>query len=193
VIREVAVALSRMKIRLLMIVVAVVGVVLGISLRAWRQQQMIEAKRGCLFEDIGDLTSYYGDFTNVSLAQSPYLRDVAEPIRLISGPHQNASDNVWMAIVFTDGKQLERRAEYITLLYAPEEITDTVMLGKGLVPACGPDERALLGLLQRWYRQDAEAQEFYDHLKRADVSKLSEPQRAKIVAVAMLKKLLKRN
>ncbi len=99
-----------------------------------------------------------------------------------------------MAVVFTDEKQLERRCEYITLRYASShEISDTVMLGRGLVPARGPEERAFLGLLQRWYRQDQEAREFYDHLKRSDFTKLNERQRAKVIGVSILKTLLKRN
>ncbi len=61
----------RMKIRLLMIVVAVVGVVLGITLRTWRQHQMTEAKRDCVFVDTADLTTDFGDFTKVPLARAP--------------------------------------------------------------------------------------------------------------------------
>ena len=82
---------SRMKIRRLMLVVAVVGVMLGVSLRAWRRHQMIEAKRECVFHDLADLATDLGDFTGVPLSQSPYLRDVAEPITMISGPHEAGS------------------------------------------------------------------------------------------------------
>ena len=191
--RELSVRLSRMKIRWLMLVVAVVGIVLGGALWAWRWHQLIELKRGCVFEDIADLIEDYGDFSKVPLGQSAYLRDVAEPITLIKGPHEAASDDVWEGIVFTDGKQVERRAEYIITSYAPVEIHHSLMLGKETVPVRGPEERAFIGLLQRWYRHDAEARDFYNRLKRSNFSKLTEQQQAKVIGLAILRTLLKRN
>ena len=188
-----AVLFRRMHICWLMLVVAVIGVVLGVALREWRRHQMIEAKRGCVFRDIADLTTDFGDFTKVPLVQSPYLRDVAEPITLLSSLGEAASDNVWMGVVFEDAKHVERAAEYLTYVWAGEGIRDTLMLGQAKAEPRGPEERAFLGLLQRWYRRDAEARDFYDHLKRPDYFKLNERQQAKITGVSMLKTLLKRN
>lgn len=184
---------SRLSIRGLMLAVAIVSVPLGVGLRAWRGRQLEEARRERAFEDPMDLLKDFGDFTNVPLDGSPYLRGLVEPIVLMQGPHEGGSDNVWEGIVFMDGKQVERRAEYIIFLYAGGEIRDTLMLGRKMLTARGPEERAFLGLLQRWYRQDAEAREFNDHLKRSEFPGLSEPQKGKVMAVAILRALLKRN
>lgn len=150
----------------------------------------------------------FRDFTKVPLDQSPYLRDVAEPITLIRGPHEAASDSVWMGIVFVDAKHVERYAEYVIHSYDPVEIPgsttlgtverrDTLMLGTARnikpVPAGGADERAFLGLLQRWYRHDAEARELTNSSRRDDFSRLTEQQKAIITGVAMMRRLLARN
>ena len=150
----------------------------------------------------------FRDFTKVPLDQSPYLRDVAEPITLIRGPHGAASDSVWMGIVFVDAKYIERYAEYVFHSYDPVAIPgspllgtverrDTLMLGTirnvKPVPAGGADERAFLGLLQRWYCQDAEARGLTDSPKRVDFSRLTEQQKAKITGVEMMRTLLARN
>ena len=71
----------------------------------------------------------FRDLTKVPLDQSPYLRDVAEPITLISGPHEAASDHVWMGVVFEDAKHVERYAEYVTHSYDPVAIPGSPMLG----------------------------------------------------------------
>lgn len=134
-----------------------------------------------------------GDFTKVPLDQSPYLRDVAEPITMIRGPHEAASDQVWIGVHFMDATHVERYAEYITTSYAPVEIHNSLMLGNKTVPASGPEERAFLGLLQRWYRQDTEARRLTDHPKRGDFAKLTEQQQAKVVGVAIMRRLSERN
>jgi len=134
-----------------------------------------------------------GDFTKVPLDQSPFLRDVAEPITLITGSHEAKSDQVWMGVAFMDAKHVERYAEDVTTSYVPVEIHESLMLGLKTVPARGPEERAFLGLLQRWYRQDAEARELNDHPKRHNFSALTEQQQAKVVCVAIMRILSKRN
>lgn len=191
--REAAVRFSRMKIWRLMVVVAVIGVALGIFLREWRRQRMIEAKRDCLFRGIEDLATDFGDFTKIPLAQSSYLRDVAEPITMIRGPHVAGSDNHWMGIVFGDANGVERSATYDFYVYRGEDSSNTLRLEERKVPPGGAEERAFLGLLQRWYLQDAEARDFYDRLKRVDFPKLSERQEAKVIGVSMLLRLLKRD
>lgn len=185
-------SMTRMKVRRLMLVVAIVGVAAGIFLREWRRQRLIEAKRDCVFRGIEDLATDFGDFTKVPLAQSPHLRDVAEPISMIRGPHEAGSDNHWMGVVFRDANQVERTAIYDIYVWRGEDSRDTLLLDERKVPPAGPEERAFLGLLQRWYLQDAEARDFYAHLKRADLSKLDERQEAKVIGVSMLIRLLKR-
>jgi hypothetical protein len=63
------------------------------------------------------------------------------------------------------------------------------MLENKAVPAGGPDERAFLGLLQRWYRQDADARVLTDNPKHIDFSKLTERQKARVVGVDMMRRL----
>jgi hypothetical protein len=135
----------------------------------------------------------FRDFTKVSLDRSPYLRDVAEPITLISARWESASDQIWRGVVLLDAKHVERYAEYVTASYAPVEMHHTLILGKQPVPASGPEERAFLGLLQRWYQRDAEARELTDHLKREDVANLTERQQAKVVGASIMRSLLARN
>jgi hypothetical protein len=139
----------------------------------------------------------FGDFTKVPLDQSAFLRDVAEPITPIKAHGESASDQVWMGVTYLDAKHVERYAEWVYTSYAPVELHDTLMLGTSRnikpVPAGGADERAFLGLLQRWYRQDAEARRLMDHPKRLDFSTLTEQQRARVRAAAIMKRLLNRN
>jgi hypothetical protein len=144
------------------------------------------------------------DFTKIPLDQSQFLRDVAEPIMPIKGRQKWASDSVWMGVTFMDAKHVERWAEYVITSYDPVEIPDTheqrtveirdsLRLGKSYVPAYGPDEQAFLGLLQRWYRQDAEAKKLPDRLKDDDYSKLTEQQQGKFISVAIMRTLSRRN
>jgi hypothetical protein len=62
---------------------------------------------------------------------------------------------------------------------------------EGISPR-GPEEHAFVGLLQRWYLRDTEAQEFYAYLKPSDLSKLNEEQKAKVVGVSILRRVLMR-
>jgi hypothetical protein len=140
------------------------------------------------------MLQHRADFTNVPLAQSPFLRDVAEPITIIKGPHETKSDSVWMGVDFTDAKHVERSAAWYITVYIPSGVVhDTLVLGQKTVPAYGPDERAFLGLLQRWYRRDAEARQLREHPTREEYSALTEQQRAKITGVSIMRKLLARN
>jgi hypothetical protein len=134
-----------------------------------------------------------GDYTKVSLDQSPFLRDVAEPITLVRGQHEWKSDQMWDGITFMDARHVERYAEYDITSYAPVEIHDTLILGKEHVPARGREERAFLGLLQRWYRHDAEARELANHSKSPYDVTLTEQQRAKVIGARIMRILLQRN
>jgi hypothetical protein len=130
---------------------------------------------------------------------------VEEPIALIRSLGQAASDDVWMGVDFIDRKHVERHAHYIVTWYHPVktpndpephwiETRHALELGEKLVSASGLEERAFLGLLQRWYRQDAEVQELTRHPpKREDFAKLTEQQQAKITGVRIMELLLERN
>jgi hypothetical protein len=182
-----------MRIRQLMVAVATVAVVLWGAIEAWRWHQLMEFKQRCVFKDFADLASDYGDFTKVPLDWSPYLRDVAEPITLIRGGTVAGSDNHHLDVTFVDRRDVERNATWAFYIYAGGDISNSLMLGGKVVPPRSPEERAFLGLLQRWYRGDAEAQAFHDHLERSKLSGLTERQMAKVISVAILRKLLKRD
>ena len=137
------------------------------------------------------LSNDLGGSTKDSLDQSALLRDVAEPITLIRGSGEAVSDSVWMGVSFADRNHVQRSAKWITTSYPGREIHDSLMLGKSIVPARGPDERAFLGLLQRWYRQDIEAQILSDPTKRIPFSELTEPQQAKVIGAAIMTRLLR--
>lgn len=177
----------------LMVVVAAVAVVVGFNVSLWRSDQLAEFKKGHVFRDSADLTRDYGDFTKTPLAQSPYLRDVAEPIRLVSGARNAGSDNDWLAITFVDARGVQREAMYAFYVYAGDVLHEkTLLLGQKPVPRGGPEEHAFLGLMQRWYRQDAEAQGFYDHLLITDLRLLTKQQHAKVMGAGILITILNR-
>jgi hypothetical protein len=142
------------------------------------------------------------DFTKEPLDRSRYLRDVSEPISFDSGI--SFDDGGSLGLVFKDSKQVKKAVclendlegnQYLVLgSYTPDE--------NKRVPMSGDEERAFLGLLQRWLRRDPEAQEWSDRLERGarpgkygSIFKDDETQQqqAKGFAVGMLRRLLKRN
>jgi hypothetical protein len=152
----------------------------------------MEYKQQCVFKDLADLAKDFGDFTMVPPDQSPYLHGVAEPIKLINGTKVAGIDKVSMGVSFIDKNNVVRHACYSFYFWAGWDDRDQLMLDmKGISPH-GPEEHAFLGLLQRWYLRDAEAQEFYAELKPSDLSKLNKVQKAKFVGVSVLRKLLMR-
>ncbi len=187
--------LPRIKLWRLMRLVAVVGVLLGGAVQAWREGELLELrkfKRQCVFGDLDDLTKDFGDFTKVPLDRSSFLRDLAEPIRLIRGAWTGYSGDGCIYISFADQKNVERNARYVFHPSTGGDIGDELMLDQKAVSPHDPEEQAFLGLLQRWYLRDAEAREFHDHLKGSDVPKLTDQQKGKVMGVAILRKLLTR-
>jgi hypothetical protein len=182
----------RIRLWLLMLVVAIVVVFLGGTGRTWRLSRLMEFKQKRVFKDRTDLTKDFGDFTKVPLDQSPYLRDVAEPIKLIRGTRVAMSDDDWMGVSFVDQKSVERHASYAFYVWAGRDISEQLMLDMKAISPHSPEEHAFLGLLQRWYLRDAEAQEFYADLEPSDRSKLTEEQEAKVMGVFVLRRLLMR-
>lgn len=183
----------RVNIWRLMVVVAAVAVVVGFNISLWRSDELAEFKKGLVFGDSADLTRDYGDFTKTPLAQSPYLRDVVESIRLVSGARNAGSDNDWLAITFVDARDVRREAMYAFYVYAGNDLHEkTLLLGQKPVTPGGPEEHAFLGLMQRWYRRDAEAQGFHDHLLRSDLRILTKQQNAKVMGAGILITILNR-
>jgi hypothetical protein len=145
------------------------------------------------------------DYTKVALDQSPFLRDVSEPILIVKAISNAGSDDHWQSVTFRDAKQVEREAKFV--FYYPEsgpypETRNILFLDGKRVPAGGREEQAFLGLLQRWFRQDPEARELFKRLERRDPSlrkswssfgEVMEKQEAKLVAIMMMRVLLRRD
>lgn len=138
-------------------------------------------------------------------AASPFQRDVAEPIAMVKGSYMAGSDDHWMGVTFRDAKGVERQARYI---YYWPPVGDhpgyqrKLLLGGREVAPSGAEERAFLGLLQRWYQGDAESQELWARSERDDPALkwqpwgwegLTEQETAKFVAALMMKVLQSRN
>jgi hypothetical protein len=142
------------------------------------------------------------DCTKVPLDRSQYLADISEPITMVQG--LSWDDGGSMGLLFRDSKQVEKA---VCLVNDLDENKDLV-LGSMFpsqdkrVPVGGDEERAFLGLLQRWCRQDPEAREWLSRMEsrsrpgkdgsifRGDES---EQQLVKGRAVSMMRKLQKRN
>lgn len=139
-----------------------------------------------------------GDFTRIPLSASPFLAEVVEPIEIVKGVYNGGSDDHWMSVTFRDARRVDREVRYV--IYYPD-VQKTLFLGKTKVPPGGREEHAFLGLLQRWYRLDAEARDVYERLQNRDPSiqwtplgpqGLTEAQAAKAQAVGLMKRLEKR-
>ena len=147
---------------------------------------------------------YLGNSATAPLSASPFLRDVAEPITMIKGSYMAGSDDHWMGLTFRDAKGVDREAKFI--YYWPPDrdhpgYQQKLLLGREVSPR-GAEERAFLGLLQRWYRGDAEGPGLWARVERKDPSLkrmlwgwegLTERESAKVVAVLMMRVLQDRN
>ena len=123
---------------------------------------------------------------------------------MVKGSYMAGSDDHWMGVTFRDAKGVERQAKFI---YYWPPVGDhpgyrrKLLLGREVAPG-GAEERAFLGLLQRWYRGDGESQGLWARAERHDPALewrpwgwegLTEPQSAKLVAVLMMRVLEERN
>jgi hypothetical protein len=138
------------------------------------------------------------DFTELPLSENKYLKDIKEPIK-----HMDSiicADGGSLGLLFKDSRQVIRG---VCLEYDVEFNEKNVSFGGMVpdpntrVPIAGIEEKALLGLLQRWQRQDPEAQELVKRLadKRTPFWSGSETQeqRAKAFAIGFTRRLLERN
>ena len=143
------------------------------------------------------------DFTKVPLAQSEFLRDVAEPITIVGSIAWDGYEGSSPGITFMDARGVVRSA-----CLADDQGIENLTVGNldyergRKVPIAGCEEQAFLGLLQRWSLQDPEARDLIERLARP-----SQPGEArqvftgdetpeemhKVQAVAILRKLLRRN
>ncbi|WP_165226966.1 hypothetical protein [Aquisphaera insulae] len=132
---------------------------------------------------------WYEYMAEASLSASGYLRDVTEPISLVSfEDYRGFSDNQWVKVRFQDANGVEREATYVSYHFGSP--MREFLLGDKEVSPGGREERALLGLLERWSRSDAEAGEIFDgHYDAYDRFALSDRIGAKLAAVYLIKVL----
>src|SRR5262245_32096758 len=109
------------------------------------------------------------DPARVPLSQSEYLKDVVEPISMVVGISWD--DGGSHGLVFRDSRQvtksvclldnLEGERNLILGTYVPDS------RGKRTLPLGGPEEKAFLGLLERWYRQDTDAKVWDERIEQS--------------------------
>lgn len=143
------------------------------------------------------------DFTGVPLEKCEFLRDVAEPIRIDESLHY--ADGGSVGLIFTDAKGVPRAVCLNNDLFEYRNLTlgSAVPLSGRAVPIRGEEERAFLGLLQRWARTDPEGRSWLGRVEdrsragphRGPITTGGEtPQQlAKLGAVTMIVKLQRRN
>ena len=140
------------------------------------------------------------DTIQVPLSESWFLQDVVEPISMGQGSVTAGSDDHWMVLTFHDSQKVKREVKFFYSWTAPggtPEYKQILWLGEQVLIG-GRQEKAFLGLLQRWYRDDPAAQELWRRAQRGDLASskdplafltLSESQRAKIIAGRFLQVL----
>lgn len=139
-----------------------------------------------------------------SLSESPYLRGVVEPITIVES--MSFDDGGSLGVRFRDAKGVDRD---VCMLDTLDDRTNVVMGsfwprhdGTRLIPISGVQERALLGLLDRWAHRDPDGQELLRRTELWEQKKLrtddftiglSDSQREKLHAMNMLRRLRDRN
>ncbi len=143
------------------------------------------------------------DYSRVPLSQDQYLEDVIEPISMIDS--HGFDDGGSIGLVFRDSKGNEKSITLLDSLDDEHNVVFGVCIAypKGRrAPLAGDEEKALLGLLERWYRQDPDATKWNDRIDRwlSSGRKHSEgwsqvwgEQLAKVRAVLILRELRSRN
>jgi hypothetical protein len=140
------------------------------------------------------------DHSQIPLLHSEYLKDVVEPISMVIGISWD--DGGSKGLVFKDSRQiirsvclLDNLADEQNLIfgnYVPDHDAKRIPIG-------APEEKAFLGLLERWYRQDPEARAWNDRMERSDHRHSilkggeTEEQISTGIAVYIMRKLGKRN
>ncbi|WP_165246482.1 hypothetical protein [Paludisphaera soli] len=141
------------------------------------------------------------------LSPSPYLRDVVEPITIVEA--LSFDDGGSKGVRFRDARGEVR--DFCLVSFAldfddpprpPELVFGHFYPALGTVAPGGPDERALLGLLQRWAATDPQGVELvlrYDRLERGELSwetfrdGLPDEAFAQVDVVSVLRTLQRRN
>ncbi len=144
------------------------------------------------------------DHSRVSLTQSEYLRDVVEPISMVVG--MSADDGGSLVLVFKDSRQVNKSICLLNNLVGEQNLifgTDVPdSRGKEKLPLGGPGELALLGLLERWHRQDPDARSWDERFEQRELSGHqynilraddTKEQIGKAIAIGVMRRLRDRN
>src|SRR5262249_7717694 len=109
------------------------------------------------------------DYAHVPLSQSEYLKDVVEPISMVVG--NSWDDGGSHGLVFRDSKQVIRSVCLLDNLAGEQDLLfgTNVPDSRGRVkhPVGGAEEKAFLGLLERWYRRDIDAKAWSKRMERS--------------------------
>jgi hypothetical protein len=143
------------------------------------------------------------DYSEVLLSQSPYLKDVTEPIFMTDS--HGFDDEGSIGLVFRDSKGSEKSVTLLDNLENEHNLVFGVCEAypkERRSPLAGNEEKALLGLLERWYRQDQDAMKWNDRIDRwwsagrghfKEGNEVWGEQLAKLRAVCVLRELRSRN
>jgi hypothetical protein len=143
------------------------------------------------------------DFSGIPLSQAQYLKDVIEPISM--NDSRGFDDGGSIGLVFRDSKGNEKSITLLDNLDDEHNVVFGVCIAypkESRAPLAGDEEKALLGLLERWYRQDPNATKWNDRIERwlSSSRKHSEGWNhvwgeplAKLRAVLVLRELRSRN
>src|SRR5262249_26512543 len=112
------------------------------------------------------LPGYEVDYTEIPLTQNKYLKGIIEPIKIVDC--MIFADGGSMGLAFEDSRHVKGAVclEYNVDFEAKNLSFDFVPDPDTRVPIAGIEEKALIGLLQRWRRQDPEAREWHDRMGR---------------------------
>lgn len=136
------------------------------------------------------------DYSTVPLDRSDFLRDVHEPITMVSGL---SWDDNSQGLVFKDSKRVERSVCLLFLEDEDDPRKRNLLLGSDCpnpsygkrVPVSGTDEQAFLGLLERWFRSDPETQAIRQRIAEKSTEPFSDEGKTeeyfgKVIAVRIL-------
>jgi hypothetical protein len=144
------------------------------------------------------------DHAQVPLSQSEYLKDVVEPVSMVVG--MSWDDGGSKGLVFRDSRQVIKSICLLDNLAGEQGLIFGTSApdsrGKRKVPPGGPDEQALLGLLERWYGRDPDAMAWNERIEQWEGSDHrysilrrdeTKEQIGTGVAVSLMRRLRRRN
>jgi hypothetical protein len=141
-----------------------------------------------------------GKYSEFPMSQAHYLEDVIEPIAMIDS--HSFDDGGSIGLVFKDSTGNEKSIVLLDNLDNEHNVVFGVCVAypkERRVALAGDEEKALLGLLERWYRQDPDATKWNDRIDawsssgRGHFEQVWGEPLAKVRAVYVLRALRSRN